>query len=197
MSSPRHFLTLMDLTPKELGYLIQRAVELKTMLHTGQFHEPLRGKTLGMIFEKSSTGSPRPSWVSRGDRNTLAPPNWVIATSNDTRVRVEDFSKIKPRVLPSARVASAGVCFSSVARAITARNSSLLRSFKVRKCLQLMVYDPLNRPLHNKRGKKPAIGMKDLWCLVLKWHSIGRVRERQTKHCWRFRQLAAHGCKSP
>ena len=40
MSSPRHFLTLMDLTPKELGYLIQRAVELKTMLHTGQFHEP-------------------------------------------------------------------------------------------------------------------------------------------------------------
>jgi len=55
MSSPRHFLTLMDLTPKELGYLIQRAVELKTMLHTGQFHEPLRGKTLGMIFEKSST----------------------------------------------------------------------------------------------------------------------------------------------
>ncbi len=38
--STRHFLTLMDLTPKELGYLIQRAVELKTMLHTGQFHEP-------------------------------------------------------------------------------------------------------------------------------------------------------------
>lgn len=53
--STRHFLTLMDLTPKELGYLIQRAVELKTMLQTGQFHEPLRGKTLGMIFEKSST----------------------------------------------------------------------------------------------------------------------------------------------
>lgn len=53
--STRHFLTLMDLSPKELGYLIQRAVELKTMLHTGQFHEPLRGKTLGMIFEKSST----------------------------------------------------------------------------------------------------------------------------------------------
>lgn len=55
MSEPRHFLTLQDLSPKELGYLIQRAIELKTMLHTGQFHEPLRGKTLGMIFEKSST----------------------------------------------------------------------------------------------------------------------------------------------
>lgn len=53
--NPRHFLTLMDLTPRDLGYLIQRAVELKTMLRNGQFHEPLRGNTLGMIFEKSST----------------------------------------------------------------------------------------------------------------------------------------------
>ncbi|BAP13590.1 MAG: ornithine carbamoyltransferase [Alcanivorax borkumensis] len=51
----RHFLTLTDLTPDELGYLIQRAIELKTMLRNGQNHEPLKGKTLGMIFEKSST----------------------------------------------------------------------------------------------------------------------------------------------
>ena len=51
----RHFLTLTDLTPDELGYLIQRAIELKTMLRNGQHHEPLQGKTLGMIFEKSST----------------------------------------------------------------------------------------------------------------------------------------------
>lgn len=51
----RHFLTLNDLTPDELGYLIQRAIELKTMLRNGQSHEPLQGKTLGMIFEKSST----------------------------------------------------------------------------------------------------------------------------------------------
>ncbi|MEY1662488.1 ornithine carbamoyltransferase [Isoalcanivorax beigongshangi] len=53
--SVRHFLTLLDLTPDELGYLIQRAIELKTMLRNGQRHEPLRGKTLGMIFEKAST----------------------------------------------------------------------------------------------------------------------------------------------
>ncbi|MQX54597.1 ornithine carbamoyltransferase [Alcanivorax sediminis] len=51
----RHFLTLNDLTPDELGYLVQRAIELKTMLRNGQSHEPLKGKTLGMIFEKSST----------------------------------------------------------------------------------------------------------------------------------------------
>ena len=55
MSQPRHFLTLLDLSPEELGYLIERAIELKTMLKRGQAHTPLKHKTLGMIFEKSST----------------------------------------------------------------------------------------------------------------------------------------------
>ncbi len=53
--STRHFLTLLDLEAEELGYLIQRAIELKTMLRQGRRHEPLRNQTLGMIFEKSST----------------------------------------------------------------------------------------------------------------------------------------------
>ncbi|KAF0810319.1 ornithine carbamoyltransferase [Alcanivorax sp. S71-1-4] len=53
--SVRHFLTLRDLNRDELGYLIQRAIELKTMLRNGQRHEVLRGRTLGMIFEKAST----------------------------------------------------------------------------------------------------------------------------------------------
>lgn len=55
MTKPRHFLTLLDLSPEELGYLIERAIELKTMLKRGQMHTPLKLKTLGMIFEKSST----------------------------------------------------------------------------------------------------------------------------------------------
>jgi len=36
----RHFLTLTDLSRDELGYLIQRAIELKTMLRNGQSHTP-------------------------------------------------------------------------------------------------------------------------------------------------------------
>lgn len=55
MSQPRHFLTLLDLSPEELGYLIERAIELKVMHKRGQRHTPLQNKTLGMIFEKSST----------------------------------------------------------------------------------------------------------------------------------------------
>jgi len=51
----RHFLSLLDLTTEELRALIGRATELKRMQREGTEHLPLKGKTLGMIFEKSST----------------------------------------------------------------------------------------------------------------------------------------------
>ncbi len=51
----RHFLTLRDLSTDELHALIKRAIELKRMRREGVPHEPLRGRVLGMIFEKSST----------------------------------------------------------------------------------------------------------------------------------------------
>jgi ornithine carbamoyltransferase len=51
----RHFLTLKDLTSKELSTLIDRAIELKAMHQRGDIYEPLKNKVLGMIFEKSST----------------------------------------------------------------------------------------------------------------------------------------------
>ena len=53
--STRHFLSLMDLSPQELGGLIHRAIELKDLRKRGIAHEPLRGRVLGMIFEKAST----------------------------------------------------------------------------------------------------------------------------------------------
>jgi ornithine carbamoyltransferase len=53
--STRHFLTLLDLTPDELGALISRARELKRIRQRGECYEPLKNRTLGMIFDKSST----------------------------------------------------------------------------------------------------------------------------------------------
>ncbi len=53
--SVRHFLSLLDCTPDELRRLVARASELKAMQHRGEIYEPLKNKTLGMIFEKSST----------------------------------------------------------------------------------------------------------------------------------------------
>lgn len=53
--NPRHFLTLMDLSPSELRGLVARASELKRMQQEGEPHRTLQGKVLAMIFEKSST----------------------------------------------------------------------------------------------------------------------------------------------
>lgn len=51
----RHFLSLMDYSPQQLGGLIRRAIELKDLRNRGIAHEPLKGRVLGMIFEKAST----------------------------------------------------------------------------------------------------------------------------------------------
>jgi ornithine carbamoyltransferase len=54
-SKPRHFLTLLDLSPSELNALIQRAIALKKAHYAGTAERSFEGKVLGMVFEKSST----------------------------------------------------------------------------------------------------------------------------------------------
>jgi len=51
----RHLLTLMDLTPDELRDIIDHAIKLKQEALKGHYRHSLAGKTLAMIFEKSST----------------------------------------------------------------------------------------------------------------------------------------------
>lgn len=51
----RDFLGLVDYQPDEIRYLIDLAIELKRKQKSGEVYQPLKGKTLGMIFEKSST----------------------------------------------------------------------------------------------------------------------------------------------
>ncbi|RXZ83505.1 ornithine carbamoyltransferase [Paenibacillaceae bacterium] len=51
----RDFLSLVDYTPQELRYLIDLAIDIKKKQKAGEVYQPLKGKTLGMIFEKAST----------------------------------------------------------------------------------------------------------------------------------------------
>lgn len=53
--STQHFLTLLDFSAPELQTIIDRAIEIKTWLKSGKSHTPLQGKSLAMLFEKSST----------------------------------------------------------------------------------------------------------------------------------------------
>ncbi len=52
---PRHFLTLTDLSREEVEALLQRAIALKALTRRRERYEPLRNRTLAMIFDKSST----------------------------------------------------------------------------------------------------------------------------------------------
>ncbi len=51
----RSFLKLLDFTPEEIGYLIDLAGELKDKKKKGIPHRELEGKTIALIFEKTST----------------------------------------------------------------------------------------------------------------------------------------------
>ena len=51
----RDFLTLLDTTPEEILGLVARADVLKEMQRAGRHWEPLKGRTLAMIFGLSST----------------------------------------------------------------------------------------------------------------------------------------------
>ena len=54
--SVRHFLTLKDCTADELQLILQRGIELKAELkNKGHHGDPLKNRSLAMIFEKAST----------------------------------------------------------------------------------------------------------------------------------------------
>ena len=51
----KDLLTIYDLDADDFGEIFKRAERLKNLLYKGVAHESLRGKTLGMLFDKSST----------------------------------------------------------------------------------------------------------------------------------------------
>lgn len=51
----RHFLTLMDFSPKEINYLLELSQDLKKAKYTGTEQQRLVGKNIALIFEKDST----------------------------------------------------------------------------------------------------------------------------------------------
>ena len=51
----KDFLSVYDLTRRDIDRIFSHAANLKAMLKDGIIYQPLAGKTLGMIFDKSST----------------------------------------------------------------------------------------------------------------------------------------------
>ncbi|MDD7511133.1 MAG: ornithine carbamoyltransferase [Peptostreptococcaceae bacterium] len=51
----RHFLTLMDFTPEEIRYMLDLAHDLKAKKRAGVYNYGLKGKSVVLLFEKTST----------------------------------------------------------------------------------------------------------------------------------------------
>lgn len=51
----RHFLKLLDFTPKEIRFLLELSADLKKANYDGSEQQRLNGKSLALIFEKAST----------------------------------------------------------------------------------------------------------------------------------------------
>jgi len=97
--TPRHFLSLLDLSSDELRALIDRASELKRILRAGRREESLSNKTLGMIFEKSSTRTR----VSFEAGMTQLGGHAIFLSSKDTQLGrgepIEDSARVLSRMV--------------------------------------------------------------------------------------------------
>src|ERR1700746_550136 len=51
----KHFLQLQDFPREELGYLFERTRWIKERFKRYEVYQPLRDRTLAMVFEKAST----------------------------------------------------------------------------------------------------------------------------------------------
>ena len=51
----RNFLKLLDFTPREIGHMIEMAIELKKAKYNGYEQQRLKNKNIALIFEKAST----------------------------------------------------------------------------------------------------------------------------------------------
>ncbi len=97
--TPRHFLTLFDLTPAELAHVLLRARELKHLHRNGQTYAPLAHKALAMIFDKSSTRTR----VSFEAGMTQLGGNAMFLSPNDTQLGrgepIEDTARVISRMV--------------------------------------------------------------------------------------------------
>ncbi|HHH39303.1 MAG TPA: ornithine carbamoyltransferase [Sedimenticola sp.] len=97
--APRHFLSLLDLSGDELRALIGRAIELKEMLNRGERYAPFTGRTLAMVFEKSSTRTR----VSFEAGMTQLGGHALFLSSRDTQLGrgepVEDSARVLSRMV--------------------------------------------------------------------------------------------------
>ncbi len=99
MAQVKHFLQFKDLSRTEIEYLFARTRTLKTRHKAGTLYQPLKGKTLAMIFDKNST---RTRVAFEAGMSQLG-GNALFLTSKDTQLGrgepIEDVAQVMSRMV--------------------------------------------------------------------------------------------------
>ena len=95
----KDLLSLYDLDPADFAIIFEKAAGLKKKQKAGEVHQPLKGKTLGMIFDKSSTRTRLSFEVGMFQLGGLA----IFLSSRDTQIargeNIRDTARIMSRYL--------------------------------------------------------------------------------------------------
>jgi ornithine carbamoyltransferase len=95
----KDLLSLYDLDPADFAVIFEKAAGLKKKQKAGEVHQPLEGKTLGMIFDKSSTRTRLSFEVGMFQLGGLA----IFLSSRDTQIargeNIRDTARIMSRYL--------------------------------------------------------------------------------------------------
>ena len=102
--STQHFLTLNDIPITDLQKIIDRAIDLKSQTARGATYEPLKNKTLAMIFSKSSTRTRVSFEVGMQQLGGTG----IILNPNDTQIGrgepIEDTARVISRMVDGVMI---------------------------------------------------------------------------------------------
>jgi len=104
MPAVKHFLQLRDFSRAEFDYLLSRTRVLKSRQRSGTLYQPLRGKTLAMIFEKNSTRTRVSFEAGMAQLGGTA----LFLSSRDTQLgrgeRIEDVAEVISRMVDAVMI---------------------------------------------------------------------------------------------
>ena len=91
----RHFLKLLDFSPKEILYLLELSKDLKKAKYTGTEQQKMKGKNIALIFEKTSTRTRSAFEVAAHDQGA----HCTFIDSNASQIGHKESIKDTARVL--------------------------------------------------------------------------------------------------
>jgi len=94
----RHFLSLRDFTPGEIGFLLRLSADLKAAKYAGTEQPGLKGKELALIFEKDSTRTRVGFEVAAHDQGATVTYLGPTGTHLGRKETVKDTARVLGRV---------------------------------------------------------------------------------------------------